>query len=110
MSARALRASFDPLRTIDVVTVSGTIEVKLAGDKIDFKNLVKSIQQNVSKTGGTVHVVAFTHIDFDKDAVNFVKSGLTPEEEPMIKAHNEMLKTANEARLAVINFVKGLVT
>ncbi|MCG8355717.1 MAG: hypothetical protein MI920_09120 [Kiloniellales bacterium] len=98
------------LASIDVVTVSGNIEVKLAGDKIDFKNMVKSIHQNVAKTTGTVHIVAFTHIDFDKDAVNFVKSGLTPEETPLISAHNDMVKTANEARLAVVNFVKGLIS
>ena len=99
----------EDLATLDVATLSGSVKVTVDGDKIDFKALVKSIQAEVTKAQGTVQIVAFTHIDIDKDAVQFVKSGLTAEEAPLIDAHNEMVKTSQEARMSVVNFLKGLI-
>ena len=103
-----LEAVGQDLATLDVATLSGNVQVTVQSDKIDFKALVKSIQDQVTQADGTVQIVAFTHIDIDKDAVQFVKSGLTAEEAPLIAAHNEMVKTSQEARMAVVQFLKDL--
>ena len=104
-----IKAAGEDLLSIDVVTLTGNVNVTIKGDKIDFDALVKSLQTQVAKTDGTIKIVAFTRIDVDKDAVQFVKSGLSSEEAPMVSAHNEMVKTAQDARMAVVNFLKGLV-
>ena len=49
--------------------------------------------------------VAYTRIDVD----NFVKEGLTEGETPLMKSHEAMVKTAREARLAVLNFIRNPV-
>ena len=40
---------------------------------------------------------------------NFVKEGLTEGETPLMKSHEAMVKTAREARLAVLNFIRNPV-
>jgi hypothetical protein len=104
-----LRSAGEDLATLDVATLSGSVEIKLAGDKIDFDALVKSIQDQVTKVDGTVQIVAFTRIDLDKDAIQFVKSGLSDDDKPLVAAHNEMVKTSQEARLAVVRFIKDVI-
>lgn len=107
-----IRDTAEDIVTLDVVTLSGTLELKLAagagGDNpLELKKLYKKLEE--SSTAGNMEVVAYTHIDFDKDAVNFVKQGLGEADLPLVQAHNEMVKTAQEGRLAIIRAVKEMV-
>lgn len=96
--------------SLDVVTLTGSISISTAtGD--DGINLAKLYEEigNKAKVEGNLEVVAFTHIDLDKDAINYVKSGLSEAEQPMIEAHNAMVDTAQKARQAFLMLAKELV-
>ncbi|NIQ55797.1 MAG: hypothetical protein GWN85_20680, partial [Gemmatimonadetes bacterium] len=59
-------------------------------------------------TNTDVSVVAFTHVDFDADSVNFAASDLTEEQKGLLLAHAENVKAAQEARAGMVRTVKAL--
>ena len=105
------------ITNLDVMTLTGVIEVQTSGQQLDLSETYKALAtatQPVPGAGGAttsaaVNVVAFTHIDLDKDTVHFVKSSLTDAEQPLLTSHMDMLKSALEARQAFIDTVKDIV-
>jgi len=103
-----LKNAFEDATSLDVVTLTGSIDIQGSGNSIDLKQTYDSIQANaVNNTN--VSVVAFTHIDLDKDVVQFVKQGLSEGEKPLVDAHNAMVDSSHKARLALIRSIKDIV-
>ena len=95
--------------SLDVVTLTGKIQVTTtASGEIDLSAIYKTLSEN-AKTKSDMEVVAFSHISLDRDAVQFVKSGLGEGEQPLVEAHVAMVAASQEARLAMIRTVKDLV-
>lgn len=105
-----VRDAADDITSLDVVTLSGEVDLKgaMPADALSLPALYKQILKQ-AKVEANIQVVAFTHIDLDRDAVNFVKSTLSEAEAPMVQAHNEMVKTAEGARRAFVQMVKEVV-
>lgn len=109
-----IRDAAQDIVSLDVVTLYGDIRIKASvkavdgKKKIELKNLFSALQ-DAADVEGKLEIVAYTHIDFDKDAINYVKKGLGEEEMPLIQAHNEMVKTSQEGRLALVKAVKEMV-
>jgi hypothetical protein len=100
------------LTTLDVVTFTGNINimsniVEEEGDKpkIKLKKLYQNIASEAVKVESALRVVAFTHVDFDCDSVNFVKTDMTEAEAKLLDAHNAMVNTAQETRQGVITMI-----
>jgi hypothetical protein len=95
--------------SIDVVTLTGRLTITAATDEsgLNLQELYKELQKATLE--GTLEVVAFTHIDLDRDAVNYVKSGLSESEKPIIDAHGAMVDTAQKARQAFLQLAKEFV-
>ncbi len=113
-SARTL---IKEVTSLDVVTLSGDLKVTIAGDKIDFTQtyaeLAKATQAGSpaghTATAVTAEVVAFTHIDLDKDLTQFVKSDLTAADASLLESHRDMVKASLEARRAYLKMVAEIV-
>ncbi len=106
-----IKNAAEDLTTLDVVTLSGEIQISSAvgpNGTLNLKELYKTIETN-AKTNANLDVVAFTHIDFDCDAVNFVKTGASEGEAPLLAAHNQMVKTSQETRAGVVKMIKDSI-
>lgn len=103
-----LKEQIEDVTSLDVVTLTGSIKIQGEGNSINLKKTYDSIQTNaVNNTN--MSVVAFTHIDLDKDVVQFVKEGLSEGEKPVVDAHNAMVDSSHKARLALIRSIKDIV-
>lgn len=91
------------LATVDVTTMQGDITIKLEGGKPFTPNNVFEFLQGQIKDGSTLTLVAHTHVDFDLDSVMITKPGTGAE---LMEAHNQAVKTAIDARQAVLRLVK----
>jgi len=96
--------------TLNVTTLSGDI-TKIINSKqgknahIDFKNVLKDIEtKGEAKT--KVYVVAHTHIDFDHDTVNFIKTDLKREDAQLFQYHLSAIESAQQARKSFLHFLK----
>ena len=107
----SIRNAADDITTLDVVTLTGSVTITGLTDQnneIDLKALNKAIQKNaIANTNMTL--LAYTHIDLDSDTIHFVKSGLSEGEAPLVEAHNAMVKSSQDARLAFVKAVKDVV-
>lgn len=103
-----LGAIVDDLISLDVVTFSGNLEVKLTdinsgpNGTIDLENVMKNLKGTVTGGKSTLTAVATTYLAIDKDSVQFVKTDLTPGEERIYALHLEAVKTAVAARAAMV--------
>ena len=105
-----LRDAADDLTTRDVVTLTGTVKItQQQSGKIDLKKLYTALSTAASDTSSDISVVAFTHIDFDTDTVNFVKTGAGEGDKALLEAHQAMVKTSQDTRSAVIKMVKDVI-
>ena len=103
-----IRDVADDITTLDVVTLTGDVTITGQNNEIDLKALNKAIQTNaIANTNMTL--LAYTHIDLDSDTIHFVKSGLSEGEAPLVEAHNAMVKSSQDARLAFVKAVKDVV-
>ena len=97
------------LLSLDVATFSGKVSLEgaVTGDDIDLSKIFDSIKQ----AGGNadLRLVAHTHIDFDKDSVNFVAADLTPGDAALVAAHKEMVTASVEGRLAMLTALRELI-
>ena len=114
---QSARTLIRDVKSLDVVTLSGDLKVTMDGEKIDFTQtyaqLAKASQAG-GPTGGTAtavsaEVVAFTHIDLDKDLTQFVKSDLTAAQTTLLESHRDMVRASLEARRAFLRMVAELV-
>jgi hypothetical protein len=97
------------LTTLDVVTLSGDINLALTDDKKGFKKPLDIAKEFYGTTDGKVTVEAFTHIDLDHDTIQFFKEGLT-EDDLTYMLHQNAVDAAQEARMAFLEFVRGIVS
>ena len=94
--------------TLDVVTLTGEITVDSAVEnkKISLKKLYGEVESQTA-VKGKLDVVAFTHIDLDADAINFVNKDLTEEKKALVAAHNESVRAAQETRAGIVSMVRA---
>lgn len=98
----------DDLVSLDVVTFSGDLVVDLkditteANGTINFQDVMKNIKGKVDRDESSFTAIAATHIALDKDTVQFVKEGLTEDEQRLFHLHLEAVDTAVSARSAMI--------
>lgn len=103
-----LESIVDDLVSLDVVTFSGDLVVDLkditteANGTINFQDVMKNIKGKVDRDESTFTAIAATHIALDKDTVQFVKEGLTEDEQRLFHLHLEAVDTAVSARSAMI--------
>lgn len=97
------------LSTLDVITLSGDINHVLSTDKKGLMKPLEIAKAFYGKTDGKVTVEAFTHIDFDHDTIQFFKDGLTENDLTYI-LHQNAVDAAQEARLAFLEFVRGIIS
>ena len=88
------------LTTLTVVTYTGDIQVDFAGGKLDLEALEPKATD--------LHVAAMTQISLDTD-ISQVRSGDEQPEE-LIALHETAVKTAIEARAAVVKMLADVVT
>jgi hypothetical protein len=99
----------DDLGSLDVVTFSGNLVVDLKAittednGTINFQDVMKNIKAKVDKGESSFTAIAATHIALDKDTVQFVKEGLTEDEERLYHLHLEAVETAVAARAAMVS-------
>ena len=100
---------FEDLSSLDVTTYTGDVDVSGSGsgDTPDLQEVFELIQNHTASA--KLRLVAHTHIAFDKDAVNFVASDLTPGESALVTAHKELVTASMEGRVAMITALKGFI-
>lgn len=102
ISLEVLTLSGDITKILDKTTTTGQ------PDKFDFKKkdaLMSLIANPPEDVKGKVFVVAYTKIEFDQDAVNFVRENLTEEDKKIYQLHLDSVKAAQEARAAFIKML-----
>ena len=104
-----LESIVDDLVSLDVVTFSGDLVVDLKdittedNGTINFQDVMKNIKGKVDREESTFTAIAATHIALDKDTVQFVKEGLTEDEQRLFHLHLEAVDTAVSARAAMVS-------
>ena len=105
------------LITLEVVTVSGTIDVSVndvenrdVDDQkpmsvIDFDELFKRIQGEVNSQS-KLRIIAATQINIDKDTYNFVSSDLTEAESQLADMHFKSVDLAMKSRAEIVARLK----
>lgn len=106
----SIEAMVTDIATLDVVTLTGEIDVTLnqqAGDgqtdgTISFQDILSNIK-GVKSQG--LNALAVTHIEADMDTALFIKDGLAPEQQNLLTLHNQTVQQARNARNAFIQSV-----
>jgi len=101
--------------TLDVLTLTG--DIKLIADNFNQAEQNFSwdaVLENVAKqmkpvTGSQLEIVAFTHVEWDKDSVNFVRKDLTDEQKTLVAFHNSAVEAAQKSRLEAVKLVGDLL-
>lgn len=101
----------EDLTTLDVVTLSGSIDLtgtQPAGAGLELKKLPELIEKAIKggSTSVSVKVVAFTHVEGDLDTTHFVQSDANAS---LLDAHTEIVKSAHDARNGFLRMLKELV-
>ena len=93
----AIKTFFEDLATLDVVTMTGDIKLKIE-DVTGFEDILDKLQNN----GSNVHALAVSHHEIDYDAAIFVKENLSESEKELLDMHVETVKAAQEMRNKVV--------
>ena len=92
--------------TLEVTTLTGDVNQILdAQGKFKLKAVVKNLSNKTGTTKAKIKLLAHTHIDFDHDTVNFVKSDLTEQEKDLFVLHEAAIISAHEARKSFLRFL-----
>lgn len=100
--------------TLDVITLSGAIELVTAADAasddkkekemFDWDKIFEKVQTGMqSSQDNTISIVAYTHAEWDQDSVNYVAKDADVK---LVEAHGKTVAAAHESR---INAVKSVV-
>jgi len=100
----AVKKICNDLVTLDVVTITGSIDLTLAKG-----NSVEALLTELTSQKAKAKVVASSNHQIDFDAVVFVKESPTPQELELIKLHMETVKSAQEMRSKAIETVGNIV-
>ncbi len=110
--ANQIKGAVVDFTTLEVTTLTGNVDhvIKTTGKKksFDMKNVVSKLGQT-GKTEGTITLIAHTHIDFDHDTVNFIKSDLGKQGKQLFNMHQAAVMTANEARNGFLSFLQEII-
>jgi hypothetical protein len=117
-SIERLKEAIGDLSSLEVQTISGTLDGILTEDAADGANKPSSGGSVIdwekaiaaAKTSGNVQLVLATKINFDGDATQFIRQGEIPDY--MLDAHAEALAAGKATRQELLNLavntVKGL--
>ncbi len=100
--------------SLDVVTFSGNLTVNVSdistedGGNIRFQDVMKNIRGSADQDASAFTAIAATHIALDKDTVQFVKDGLTEDEERLFHLHLHAVDTAVAARTAMVESLRTI--
>ena len=101
--------------TLEVTTLTGDVKHIIntgtgpnKKTSFDMKNVVAKLNQT-GKTKGEIVLVAHTHIDFDHDTVNFIKSDLGKEGKQLFELLQTAVSTAHEARNGFLSFLSDVI-
>jgi len=101
--------------TLEVTTLTGDVKhiinTGTGSNKktsFDMKNVVSKLNQTGS-TKGKIELVAHTHIDFDHDTVNFIKSDLGKQGKQLFELHQTAVGTAHQARNGFLSFLQDVI-
>ena len=106
-----IRDAAQDLASLDVVTLTGQIGIeKRSGDAeaMSLQELYKAIQKKAF-VDAEMKVVAFTHVDLDRDVLQFVSDAIGDDGQHMLDAHNASVQTSLQSRQAFIKMVRELV-
>lgn len=113
--ADQLKSAVVDFTTLEVTTLTGDVKhIINTGSgankktKFDMKNVVSKLNQS-GKTKGEIQLVAHTHIDFDHDTVNFIKSDLGKSGKSLFELHQTAVGTAHEARNGFLSFLQDII-
>lgn len=118
MADKSFGDFIDDMTSLDVVTLTGNLTVKvdaLAGSKgseakpLRFSRIMRQLEGNILKKDSEISALAATHVSIDKDTVSFVKEDLSPEEAVFLDFHNETVKAAGIARAAMADGIAKLL-
>jgi len=98
---------FTDLTTLDVVTLTGKINLTVANVS-NFEDILENLKTTAVSE---VKVLAVSHHQIDSDAVMFVKGDLDQvNEKPLLAMHQETVKAAQEMRNKVVEMVANAIT
>jgi len=105
--ATKISAAAQDFTTLEVVTCTGTINVKLDGDApVNLKDVLALVKDAAGPTAGQVKIAAYTNIDFDQDTVVFRQDGADAE---ILQLHDNAVQAAQESRKAMLHFIKEVI-
>lgn len=102
----------DDLASLEVTTYTGSFNltindiVEQNGDQFRIKSLM---QNNPVTLNAKLELLAYSRFEIDADVASIVKSNLSAQDQDLLAAHNELVKTAQEARKSMLEFVKDLI-
>ena len=110
--ANQIKGAVVDFTTLEVTTLSGEVDhiINTKGNKstFDMKNVVSKLSQ-AGNTKGKIQLIAHTHIDFDHDTVNFIKSDLGKQGKQLFEMHQAAVATAGQARNGFLSFLQEIV-
>ena len=98
-----IKDGFKDIATLDVATVTGTIQLTNTADGISWESLVNDDASKIQSAN--LNVVAFTHSQWDCDSVNFVKEELTPGEQELLLSHQNTVTATHETRRKAVEML-----
>lgn len=110
--AKKVANAVDDLASLEVTTYTGSFNLSINdiveqdGDQFRIKSLM---QNNPVTLNAKLELLAYSRFEIDADVASIVKSNLTAQDQELLTAHNELVKTAQEARKSMLGFVKDLI-
>jgi hypothetical protein len=107
-----IRDAADDLAHIDVLTITGDIDLKAAAAPEENRFRLARLYQGLLAAVGQdskIKVVAYSRKDPDLDAIHFVTGTLSTEEKELLATHCEMVRAAEEGRAAFLRTIADLV-
>lgn len=110
--AEKVANAVDDLASLEVTTYTGSFNLGITDilDKNEDKFKIKSLMQsNPATLNVNLQLLAYSRFEIDSDVSSIVKSNLNSQDKELLAAHNELVKTAQEARKAQFKFVVDLI-
>lgn len=110
--AQKIAGAVDDLASLEVTTYTGSFNltindiVEQDGDQFRIKSLM---QNNPVTLNANLQLLAYSRFEIDSDVASIVKSDLSDQDKELLSAHNELVKTAQEARKSMLDFIQSLI-
>ena len=113
----------EDVASLDVLTLTGKSELSAnparvdppqggQGKKLGFSwdGLFEKVVAGMDPASANkLSVLAYTHAEFDSDAVIFVQEGLSPENRELLAAHHAAVEAAQKSRIEAVRVVTDLL-